>query len=50
MKLPSAAFALLGCLLIIGCANKDDQLTPEQTAREDKYQQLWVRDQEGRIQ
>jgi hypothetical protein len=50
MKLPSAAFALLGCLLIIGCANKEDQITPVQEAREDKYQELWVRDQEGRIQ
>ncbi len=47
---PSVAFALLACVLIIGCANKNDQITPAQEAREDKYQELWVRDQEGRIQ
>ena len=50
MKLPSAAFALLACLLIIGCATKEDQITPAQAAREEKDQQLMVRDQDGRIQ
>jgi hypothetical protein len=43
-------FALLACLSIIGCVTKSDQITPAQEAREDKYQELWVRDQEGRIQ
>jgi hypothetical protein len=46
----SAVFALLACLSIIGCVTKGDQITPAQTAREEKYQQLWVRDQDGRIQ
>jgi hypothetical protein len=50
MKFLSAAVALLGCLFIIACSTKNDQITPLQEAREDKYQELWVRDQEGRIQ
>jgi uncharacterized lipoprotein YehR (DUF1307 family) len=51
MILRSAVFALLVCLSIIGCATKEEeQLTPAQTAREEKYQRLWVRDQEGRIE
>jgi hypothetical protein len=50
MKLLPAAFALLVCLLIIGCSTQSDQITPAQTAREEKDQQLMVRDQDGRIQ
>ena len=50
MKLLSAAVALLACSFISGCSTKTDQITPVQEAREDKYQELWVRDQEGRIQ
>ena len=50
MKLLSAALALLACVLVSACSTKSDQITPAQEAREDKYQELWVRDQEGRIQ
>ena len=49
MKLPSAAFALLACLLIIGCATKEDQITPAQSAMEKKDQREWSKE-EGRIQ
>ena len=50
MKFLSGTVALLACLFIIACSTKNDQITPMQEAREDKYQELWVRDQEGRIQ
>ena len=39
---------LLASLLIIGCANKSDQLTPEQTALEKKDQRGWSAE-EGRV-
>ena len=48
MKLTSAALALLASLLIIGCATKEDQLTPAETALEKKDQRGW-NTEEGRI-
>jgi hypothetical protein len=48
MNLPSFAILLLASLLIIGCANKSDQLTPEQTALEKKDQRGWSAE-EGRV-
>ena len=48
MKLLSAAFALLACLLIIGCATKEDQITPAQSALEKKDQREWNKE-EGRV-
>ena len=48
MKLLSAAFALLASLLIIGCATKEDQLTPAEVALEKKDQRGW-NSEEGRI-
>ena len=38
MSLPSATLALLASLLLIGCANKQDQITPAQAALEKKDQ------------
>jgi hypothetical protein len=48
MSLPSATLALLASLLIIGCATKEDQLTPAETALEKKDQRGWSTE-EGRI-
>jgi hypothetical protein len=48
MSLPSALFALLASLFIIGCATKDDQITPAQSALEKKDQREWS-SEEGRI-
>ena len=48
MKLTSAALALLASLMIIGCANQSDQLTPAETALEKKDQRGW-NTEEGRI-
>jgi hypothetical protein len=48
MKLTSAAFALLASLLIFGCANQGDQLTPAEIALEKKDQRGW-NTEEGRI-
>jgi hypothetical protein len=36
-------------LLIIGCATKEDQITPAEAALEKKDQRLWSKE-EGRIQ
>jgi hypothetical protein len=36
MSLPSATLALLASLLIIGCASKEDQITPAEAALEKK--------------
>ena len=49
MRLSYAAFALVASLLIIGCANKQDQITPAQSALEKKDQREWNKE-EGRIQ
>jgi hypothetical protein len=49
MRLTYAALALLASLLIIGCANKQDQITPAQSALEKKDQREWNKE-EGRIQ
>ncbi len=48
MNMPSAILALLASLLIIGCANQGDQLTPAETALEKKDQRGW-NTEEGRI-
>jgi hypothetical protein len=48
MKLQSVAFALLASLLIIGCATKEDQITPAEAALEKKDQRGW-NTEEGRI-
>jgi hypothetical protein len=46
-----ATLMLLASLLMIGCATQQQQqFTPDQTAREERDQRLWVRDQDGRIQ
>jgi hypothetical protein len=46
-----AVCVLLACLSITGCATKEEeQFTPDQVAREERDQRLWVRDQDGRIQ
>ena len=49
MNLPSVAFALLACFLMIGCATKEDQITPAQSALEKKDQRGWSQE-EGRIE
>jgi hypothetical protein len=49
MSLPSVILALLASLFIIGCASKDDQITPAQSALEKKDQREWSKE-EGRIQ
>ena len=48
MNVPSALFALLASLLIIGCATKEDQITPAEAALEKKDQRGWA-SEEGRI-
>jgi hypothetical protein len=48
MSVPSAIFALLASLLIIGCATKEDQITPAEAALEKKDQRGWA-SEEGRI-
>ena len=48
MKLSSAAFALLVSLLIVGCATKEDQITPAEAALEKKDQRGWSAE-EGRV-
>ena len=48
MSMPSATVALLASLLIIGCATKENQLTPAETALEKKDQHGWS-SEEGRI-
>jgi len=49
MRLSYAVLALLASVLIIGCANKADQITPAQSALEKKDQREWNKE-EGRIQ
>ena len=49
MSLRSATLALLASLLIIGCATKEDQITPAEAAREEKDQHEWTHTWEGRI-
>lgn len=48
MKLASAALALIASLLIMGCATKEDQITPAEAALEKKDQRGWA-SEEGRI-
>jgi hypothetical protein len=38
MSLPSPTLALLASLLFIGCATKENQITPAEAAREKKDQ------------
>jgi hypothetical protein len=48
MSLPSVALALLSSLLIVGCATKNDQITPAETQTEKKDQRQWSKE-EGRV-
>ena len=48
MKLAPAALALIASLLIMGCATKEDQITPAEAALEKKDQRGWA-SEEGRI-
>ena len=48
MKLASAALALIASLLIMGCATKEDQITPAKSALEKKDQRGWSAE-EGRV-
>ena len=48
MSLPSVALALLSSLLIAGCATKNDQITPAESALEKKDQRKWSKE-EGRV-
>ncbi len=50
MKLPSIALALVAVSLVFGCANKNDQITPAQSALEKKDQREYSSEVEGRIQ
>lgn len=50
MRLPSALIALIASLFIIGCANKNDQITPQQSALEKKDKREYNAEVEGRIQ
>jgi hypothetical protein len=49
MSLPSVILALLASLLIIGCATKEDEITPAQSALEKKDQREYSSEVEGRI-
>jgi hypothetical protein len=49
MSLPSIILALLASLFIVGCATKNDQITPAESALEKKDQREWSKE-EGRIQ
>ena len=48
MSLPSVILALVASLFIVGCANKNDQITPAQAALEKKDQHEWS-SEEGRV-
>jgi hypothetical protein len=48
MSMPSTIFALLVSLLFIGCATKEDQITPAEAALEKKDQRGWA-SEEGRV-
>jgi hypothetical protein len=48
MRLFSLLLTLLASLLIVGCATKNDQLTPAETALEKEDQRGW-NTEEGRV-
>ncbi len=50
MRFPSAFLALVASLFIFGCANKNDQITPQQSALEKKDKREYNAEVEGRIQ
>lgn len=50
MSMPSATLAVLASLLIIGCATKEDQITPAQATLEKKDQREYASEVEGRVQ
>ena len=49
MSMPFATLAVLVSLLLIGCATKEDQITPAQAELEKKDQREFASEVDGRI-